>query len=35
MPTLVANPNRTQIRTEADLRRGAQPADAETEPATE
>ncbi|MDQ7808631.1 hypothetical protein Q5425_33275 [Amycolatopsis sp. A133] len=27
--TLVANPNRTQIRTEADLRRSAPPANPE------
>lgn len=33
-PTGVANPNRTRIRTEADLRRGAQSAtpDAERAP---
>ncbi|MFB9683722.1 hypothetical protein [Amycolatopsis plumensis] len=31
-PTGVANPNRTRIRTEADLRRGAQPANPDTEP---
>ncbi|MFJ7213499.1 hypothetical protein SAMN05421837_102214 [Amycolatopsis pretoriensis] len=30
-PRLVANPNRIQVRTEADLRRGAPPAEPEVE----
>ncbi len=30
-PRLVANPNRIQVRTEADLRRGAPPAEPEAE----
>jgi hypothetical protein len=34
-PCLVANPKRTQIHTEADLRRGTAPANPETEPAAE
>jgi hypothetical protein len=34
-PRLVANPKRTRIRTEADLRRGAAPANPETAPAAE
>jgi hypothetical protein len=34
-PTLVANPNRIQIRTEADLRRSAPPANPESPSAAE
>jgi hypothetical protein len=34
-PRLVANPKRTQIHTEADLRRGAAPTNPETEPAAD
>jgi hypothetical protein len=34
-PTIVANPNRTQIRTEADLRRSAPPASPDAESASE
>lgn len=34
-PRLVANPNRTQVRTEADLHRGAPPAKLDAEPASE
>ncbi|WP_410592885.1 hypothetical protein [Amycolatopsis sp. lyj-23] len=33
--TMVANPNRTRIRTEADLRRSAPPANPEPAQATE
>ncbi|SFW79060.1 hypothetical protein [Amycolatopsis australiensis] len=32
-PRLVANPNRIQVRTEADLRRGAPPVNPQPEPA--
>ncbi|MET8995570.1 hypothetical protein [Amycolatopsis sp. Hca4] len=31
-PTIVANPNRIRIRTEADLRRSAPPVEPATEP---
>ncbi|HEY3478942.1 MAG TPA: hypothetical protein VGL02_08575 [Streptomyces sp.] len=34
-PRLVANPNRTQVRTEADLHRDAPPANPEAEPVPE